>query len=119
MKAGHLQGALLLATVLCAGCASHPEPIIDTKGVDPQAMQADWEDCAAYADEVIVARGTSRGAAGGAVAGATAGAISGDAGRGAGYGAVWGATRSAIHGDREKQTVFRRCMRGRGYRVLN
>jgi hypothetical protein len=119
MKYGYLQGALLLATAFFAGCASHPEPIIDKQGVDPVAMQADWEDCAAYSDEVIVARGTAKGAAGGAVAGAAAGAISGDPGPGAGYGAVWGATRSAIHGDREKQMVFKRCMRGRGYRVLN
>lgn len=105
--------------MIMAGCASHPEPIIDMQGVDPVAMQADWEDCEAYSDEVVVARGTAKGAAGGAVAGAAAGAIGGDADRGAGYGAIWGATRSAIDGDREKQSVFKRCMRGRGYRVLN
>jgi outer membrane lipoprotein SlyB len=110
---------LLVSCVLLVGCASHPEPIIDMQGVDPVVMQADWEDCEAYSDEVIVAKGTAKGAAGGAVAGAAAGAISGDAGEGAGYGAVLGATRSAIHGDREKQMVFKRCMRGRGYRVLN
>jgi len=119
MRIGKRPSALLTLCVLVAGCASHPDPIIDMKGVDPVAMQADWEDCEAYSDEVIVAEGTARGTAGGAVAGAAAGAISGDAGRGAGYGAVWGATRSAIHGDREKQMVFKRCMRGRGYRVLN
>ena len=111
--------AFLIAAAFAGGCASHPDPIIDTKGVDPVAMQVDWDECEAYADEVIVASGTARGAAGGAVAGAAAGAISGDAERGAGYGAVWGATRSAVHGDREKQMVFKRCMRGRGYRVLN
>lgn len=105
--------------MIMAGCASHPEPIIDMQGVDPVAMQADWDDCEAYSDEVVVARGTARGAAGGAVAGAAAGAIGGDADRGAGYGAIWGATRSAIDGDREKRAVFKRCMRGRGYRVLN
>ena len=73
----------------------------------------------AYSDNVIVARGAAKGAAGGAVAGAAAGAISGNADAGAGYGAVWGATRSTIEGDREKQMVFKRCMSGRGYRVLN
>ena len=109
----------LVAATATSGCASHPDPIIDTKGVDPVAMQVDWDECAAYSDEVIVAQGTAKGAAGGAVAGAAAGAISGDANRGAGYGAIWGATRSAVHGNREKQTVFKRCMRGRGYRVLN
>ena len=102
-----------------AGCASHPDPIIDTKGVDPVAMEADWQDCEAYADQVVVAKGTAKGAAGGAVVGAAAGAISGDADEGAGYGAIWGATRSGLSGNREKQGVFKRCMRGRGYRVLN
>ena len=60
-----------------------------------------------------------KGAAGGAVVGAATGAISGDADAGAGYGAIWGATRSGIDGAREKEMVFKRCMRGRGYRVLN
>ena len=39
--------------------------------------------------------------------------------RGAGYGAIYGGTRSGLDADREKQMVFKRCMRGRGYRVLN
>jgi len=112
----------ILSIFICtmvSGCASHPDPIIDMKGVDPVTMQVDWDECESYTDEVVIARGAAKGAAGGAVAGAAAGAISGDADAGAGYGAVWGATRSALHGDREKQMVFKRCMRGRGYRVLN
>ena len=109
----------MLALALAAGCSSHPEPIIDTKGVDPVAMQLDLEECEAFTEEVVVARGMARGAAGGAVAGAATGAISGDADAGAGYGAIWGATRSGIDGAREKEMVFKRCMRGRGYRVLN
>jgi outer membrane lipoprotein SlyB len=109
----------IVAGLLASACASHPEPIIDMKGVDPVAMQSDWDDCESYADEVIVASGTAKGAAGGAAVGAAAGAISGDADRGAGYGAIWGATRSGLEGSREKQQVFKRCMRGRGYRVLN
>ena len=108
-----------ICAVLIAGCASHPEPIIDMQGVDREALEIDWADCEAYADEVIVAKGAARGAAGGAVAGAAAGAISGNADSGAGYGAVLGATRSSIDGAREKETVFKRCMRGRGYHVLN
>ncbi len=89
------------------------------QGVDETALEIDWTDCEVYSDEVIVARGAAKGAAGGAVAGAAAGSIGGNADAGAGYGAVWGATRSSIEGDREKQMVFKRCMRGRGYRVLN
>ena len=108
-----------LCGLVFGGCASHPEPIVDMQGVDESAFAADWSDCSDYADQVILARGTARGAAGGAVAGAAAGAISGHADSGAGYGAVWGATRSATDGAREKEMVFKRCLRGRGYRVLN
>lgn len=115
--------SIAIAVVIVAfaqhGCASHPEPIIDMQGVDPAAMHLDWEECESYSHEVVIAEGTAKGAAGGAVIGAATGAISGDADRGAGYGAIWGATRSGIDGSRERQMVFKRCMRGRGYRVLN
>jgi len=111
---------VVLATfvVLC-GCAAHPDPIIDMRGVNEITMQLDWDECEGYSEQVIVAKGSAKGAAGGAVAGAATGAISGNVGRGAGYGAVWGATRSTIRSDRDKQMVFKRCMRGRGYQVLN
>lgn len=108
-----------MSAVFVFGCASHPDPIIDTAGVDPVAMQGDWDDCEAYANEVVISKGAAKGAAGGAVVGAAAGAISGNTKSGTGYGAIWGATRSTMQGDREKQGVFKRCMRGRGYRVLN
>lgn len=119
MNTGKITIAVLLGLSLLTACSSHPDPIIDTKGVDPILMAEDWDDCEAYAEEVIVAKGMAKGAAGGAVAGAAAGAISGDADGGAGYGAIWGATRSGLDGAREKEMVFKRCMRGRGYRVLN
>ena len=119
MKKGTVAVAGVIFALLLMGCASHPDPIIDMQGVDEAAMQGDWTDCEAYSEQVIIAKGAAKGAAGGAVAGAAAGAISGNADSGAGYGAVWGATRSTIDGDREKQMVFKRCLRGRGYRVLN
>ena len=109
----------LAALTVMSGCAAHPDPIIDMKGVNEVAMQADWTECEGYSEQVIIAKGSAKGAAGGAVAGAATGAISGDVGAGAGYGAIWGATRSTIDADRDKQMVFKRCMRGRGYRVLN
>jgi hypothetical protein len=119
MKKGTAAVTTAFCAILVSGCASHPDPIIDMQGVDEAALGSDWSDCEGYSDQVIIARGVAKGAAGGAVAGAAAGAISGDAGRGAGYGAVWGATRSTTDGAREKQMVFKRCLRGRGYRVLN
>ena len=51
--------------------------------------------------------------------GAIGGAINGDAGKSAATGALYGGTRSGLDADREKQKVFKRCLRGRGYRVLN
>ncbi|MEM9207852.1 MAG: glycine zipper family protein [Pseudomonadota bacterium] len=108
-----------LAAAVTVGCASHPEPIVDLKGVSPAQYERDREECAAYAGQVEVKDGVARGAAVGAVVGAAAGAISGDADGGAGYGAIYGGTRSGLDGAREKQMVFKRCLRGRGYRVLN
>ena len=110
--------AALVLTVM-SGCASHPDPIIDMKGVDPVAMQDDWTDCESYSDQIVIGKGATRGAAAGGITGAATGAISGNAEQGAGYGAIYGAARSTLEGDREKQAVFKRCMRGRGYRVLN
>ena len=110
---------ILTAAALFAGCAAHPDPIVDMKGVDPEALAQDWADCEGYSEEVSVATGTAKGAGLGAGVGAIGGAINGDAGRGAANGALIGATRSGLDADRDKQQVFKRCLRGRGYRVLN
>lgn len=109
----------VLLAVLVAGCAAHPDPIIDTKGVDPDVLAQDWQECEAYTEQVRIEQGVAKGSAAGAVVGAVGGAIDGDAGKGAGYGALYGGTRSGLDADREKQQVFKRCMRGRGYKVLN
>ncbi len=107
------------AGFILAGCAAHPDPIIDKKGVDEEAFTQDWSECEGYSEEVVIAKGVGKGAATGAVIGGIAGAIDGDAGEGAAYGGLYGGTRSGLDADREKQMVFKRCMRGRGYRVLN
>jgi hypothetical protein len=109
---------LLFLTVLGA-CAAHPDPIVDTKGVDQAKLAQDWEECEAYTEEIIMSQGVAKGSALGAVVGAATGAIYGDAGEGAASGALYGGTRSGLDADREKQQVFKRCLRGRGYRVLN
>lgn len=114
--------ALIFAGALAAGCAAHPDPIIDMKGVDLDRYDQDWAECESYTEEVLVAQGVTKGAGLGAVVGAAAGAIGGnstDAAESAGVGALIGGTRSGLDADEMKQTVFKRCMRGRGYRVLN
>jgi len=108
-----------LSILLLAGCIAHPEPIVDLKGIDPEVFQTDLEECEAYAEQVSIGEASAKGAAVGAVIGAAAGAIGGDAAPGAGYGGIYGATNSGLGAEREKQTVFVRCLEGRGYRVLN
>ena len=102
-----------------AGCAAHPDPIVDMQGVNPEQLAKDWEDCEGYSQEIAISEGVAKGAGLGGGVGAVGGAINGDVGRAAANGALIGATRSGLDADREKQRVFKRCLRGRGYRVLN
>jgi hypothetical protein len=114
-----LLSAPVAVAALVAGCAAHPDPIIDMKGVDPNALVRDWHECEAYTEEILIRQGIAKGGATGAVVGALGGAVDGDVSRGAASGALYGGTRSGLAADREKQKVFKRCLRGRGYRVLN
>ena len=119
MRIRGLQGIAAVGVAALAGCAAHPDPIVDMQGVNQAQFERDWEECRGYSEQVEPGKGAARGAATGAVVGAAAGAIGGDAGDGAGYGAIYGGTRSGLGADRERQQVFKRCLRGRGYRVLN
>ena len=113
----------LVAALLVQGCTTTDEVIIDKKGVDLARYEADKAECEAYSDEVRKGEKAVRGAATGAVLGGVVGAIVGDsseaATRGAGVGAVSGGARGASEGEREEVQVVKRCLRGRGYRVLN
>ncbi len=109
----------LATCFILAGCAAHPDPIIDMRGVNEERLERDWEECQGYSEQIHIEAGTAKGAAAGAAVGAATGAIGGNAGAGAGYGAIYGAARSTLDGDRDKQRVFKRCLSGRGYRVLN
>lgn len=104
---------------LVAACSAHPEPIIDPRGVNMDAYAADLEECESYAEPIHITEGAAKGAAGGAAVGAATGAISGDVSRGAGYGAIFGATQYGTEAERDKRMVVKRCLIGRGYRVLN
>lgn len=117
MRPTHL--ILLFATALAAGCAAHRDPIVDMQGVNEAQFEADRQDCEKYSEEVKIASGVAKGAGTGGVVGAIGGVINGDVGRTAANGALYGGTRSGLQADRTKQGVFKRCLRGRGYRVLN
>jgi outer membrane lipoprotein SlyB len=110
-----------LLAMLLAGCAGNPRPIVDMRGVDPDAYQADLAECEALAREVNVAGGAVRGAAGGAAVGGAVGAVrrGGNVSESAGVGAIYGGASSASANERERQRVARNCLRSRGYTVLN
>lgn len=120
----------IIATVialLLTACASVEDltgdnPIIDTRGVNLSQYQQDLLECQQYADEVQVAQKAAAGAVTGAAVGGVFGAILGNSGtaqRGAGIGAVGGGVRGVDEGLHERQHVIKRCLAGRGYRVLN
>ena len=106
---------VLLTVFTLAGCTATDEIIIDEKGIDMAAYQNDLSECRAYASQVKTQDKTVKGAASGAVVGGLLGAITG----GAGIGAVGGGARGAEEGDRTEVDVVRRCISGRGYRLLN
>ena len=53
-----------------SGCAAHPDPIIDMKGVDQEQFVQDWNECEAYTEEVQISKGVAKGAGLGAAIGA-------------------------------------------------
>lgn len=119
MTLTHYWIAICIAAAVLSGCAAHPGPIVDMKGVSQADYERDLAECERYAAQINPAAGVARGAAAGAAVGAAAGAVVGNPGRGAGLGAVSGGAESARLNDRERRRVVKNCMRGRGYRVLN
>lgn len=116
----------LVLVSLLAACASQNKHsggiIIDKKGVNMAAYHDDLQECQSYAEEISVAQKTGTKAAGGAVIGGAMGAIWGNsdtAAKGAGAGGLLGGVKGFSQASREKQQVVKRCLRGRGYRVLN
>jgi outer membrane lipoprotein SlyB len=112
--------AILLACAIGA-CASHPDPIIDTKGVNMVAYEQDLADCKTYSEQVKIESGMARGAATGAATGGAVGVIRGGdkVAEDAAVGAILGASKSGTQGAKEKERVVKNCLRYRGYRVLN
>lgn len=117
---------LILLTVACSNNGRFPGQtpvIVDTKGVDMARYEADVSDCEAYAQQVNVSEKAAVQGATGAVVGGVLGAIFDDrhtgAGEGAAAGAVLGSVKGASRGFEDQSQVLRRCLRGRGYKVLS
>ncbi|MEM1153196.1 MAG: glycine zipper domain-containing protein [Pseudomonadota bacterium] len=117
MSREHL--GLIAAVALLSACTTTDEIIIDQKGVDMSRYNDDLAECRSYATEVQTGKKVAKGAASGAVVGGLIGAITGDAAEGAGVGAVGGGAKGASRGEQEEVQVVKRCLRGRGYKVLN
>ncbi|MDA0929258.1 MAG: glycine zipper 2TM domain-containing protein [Proteobacteria bacterium] len=103
-------------------CASNRDPVIDPKGVNMLAYQQDLLECRVLGENAQVVADTATSAVGGAAVGGIIGAAIGNseaAKRGAGVGAVLGGVRGYRRGISEEDRIVRRCLMGRGYRVLN
>lgn len=121
--------ALGVAVIFTGGCANGyrgygapKQVIIDTQGVDMNAYYDDLGDCENYARQVDARSETVEGAVTGAVAGGVLGAVLGNhetAERSAGAGAIVGGLKGNQRARYEQQKIVRRCLIGRGYRVLN
>jgi outer membrane lipoprotein SlyB len=112
---------LVITALALSACSAHPDPIVDTTGVNMTVYAEDLEECKSFAGQIDPGTGMAKGAAAGAATGAAIGAISShrDIGESAGIGAVWGVSKSGIKAANDKENVVKRCMRYRGYQVLN
>ena len=125
--------AYLLCFCLVSGCiatqsgsifntGSGGKPIVDTKGVNMSQYELDLEECSTFAEDISTGKSIVKGAVTGAAVGAVIEAITEDvrSRRDAiEVGAVSGGAKSGIRAVREKEQIVRRCLRGRGYKVLN
>jgi outer membrane lipoprotein SlyB len=113
---------LVSLTAGCANTGANYRPVVDTKGVDLNKYEADLGECQQYANQTA---GAGESAAAGAAAGAVFGALLAAAAGGganrrgtAGVGAVSGAAGAGAQGENNQRNVIRRCLAGRGYKVL-
>ena len=124
--------AYLLSFCLVSGCIANQsgsifntgsgKPIVDTKGVNMSQYELDLEECSTFAEDISTGKSIAKGAVTGAAVGAVIEAITEDvrSRRDAiEVGAVSGGAQSGIRAVREKEQIVRRCLRGRGYKVLN
>jgi uncharacterized protein YcfJ len=115
----------LLVVMAAVGCAgADVRPIVDMKGVNEASYEKDLQECQDYAKEQSGMGSTAaKGAGAGAVVGGLLGLVTGGNGSGiaqaAGAGAVIGAAGGAFTGNQAQEAVVKRCLGGRGYKVLN
>ena len=87
------------SVLLTASAGAEVRPIVDMKGVNETRYEKDLAECQGYAKE---APGMGITAA-----------------KGAGAGAVVGGAGGAYKGNESQEAVVKKCLVGRGYKVLN
>ena len=111
----------LSVAALLLGCAGATyRPIVDTQGLDLNRYEADLQSCQQYARQT--ADGVTS-AAVGAVAGAALGSVlagiaGGDRRASGSFAAIEGGIIGGASGETNQRNIIRRCLAGRGYRVL-
>jgi len=113
---------VIIAVIGCAG--ADVRPIVDMKGVNQTSYEKDLQECQEYAKEQSGMGSTAaKGAGAGVVVGGLLGLVTGGNASGiaqaAGAGAVIGTAGGAFTGNQAQEAVVKRCLSGRGYRVLN
>ena len=99
-------------------------PIVDMNGVNEARYEKDLAECQDYAKQATGMGGTAaKGAGAGAVVGGLLGLVTGSNTTGivqaAGAGAVIGGAGGAYKGNDSQEAVVKKCLVGRGYKVLN
>ena len=122
------KGILLFLLLMLSSCAGYT-PVIDPQSISDDAQyNTDISECRQLAKSNTNAGKTvaKHGLIGGAIGtgtGALLGLIAGNTVRGLATGAVIGGVAGGVKGgyrsEQEYESIFRNCMRGRGYNVLN
>jgi hypothetical protein len=125
MKMNKLFVLSSLAVITMVGCAgADVRPIVDMKGVNEAAYEKDLKDCQTIAQQESGMGSTAaKGAGAGAIVGGLLGLVTGTNTTGivqaAGAGAVLGGAGGAFTGNQAQESVVKKCLSGRGYKVLN
>ena len=115
-----ISGAVLLTA--CAG--AEVRPIVDMNGVNEARYEKDLAECQDYAKQATGMGGTAaKGAGAGVIVGGLLGLVTGgnatEIVQAAGAGAVIGGAGGAYKGNDSQEAVVKKCLVGRGYKVLN
>jgi len=117
--------SLIVSAVLLTACAgAEVRPIVDMSGVNEARYEKDLAECQDYAKQATGMGGTAaKGAGAGAFVGGLLGLVTGSNTTGivqsAGAGAVIGGAGGAYKGNDSQEAVVKKCLVGRGYKVLN